>query len=418
MKAAVFLIIAIIVTAVPLAGAQSTINLDANKLIKRAGLYLSPKSGSFQEGSTFDVGIYLDTRGSVLNTVELHISFPKDKLTLVRPLGGRSIIGVWLEAPTFSNVDGTAAFIGIIPNGIKTNSGLIGTMTFRAVSSGEAVINILPNSRVLVNDGVGTEAVVDFGSAVFSVLPKPPEGVLVFSDTHPVQDFWYNNNNPVFNWQKETGVSGFSYLVDTEPLTVPDNSLESTTTTSTAFQNLKDGAWYFHVKAQKNGAWGSATHFATRIDTEPPARFSPKSQIIDSEHVLISFFTTDVLSGIDHYEVGVVDRSQPSIEAPAFVVAESPYQLPDVPDNARVVIRAIDKAGNVRDEALTVRTSLHSYLQANMYLILILLLALVVILLLHYFFGHHLVAHAKRFIALWKKEEAAEDDHNQNGPPR
>lgn len=393
----------------PTVFAQTTINLDAQTLLQKASLSLSPQTGSFQEGSTFDVGVFLDTRGGTMNTVELHISFPPNKLTLIRPLGGRSIIGVWLEPPRYSNTNGTAEFTGIIPNGIKTSNGLIGTLTFRTIASGEVTVKISSNSKVLVNDGVGTEAIVDLGRAVYTIVPKPPEGVTVFSETHSIQDRWYNNNNPVFTWQKDPGVSDFSYTIDTEPFTVPDDAVVSGNTTA-SFQKLKDGIWYFHIKARKNGVWGSTTHFAVHIDIAPPAKFYPEKQIIDANHVLVSFFTTDVLSGIDHYEVGVIDRSQPAIEAPAFVPAESPYQLPKVPGNASVVIRAIDQAGNVRDVTITVHTSLYLYLQNHAWFVWILFVIFLTLAIIHYFFRHHVTLHAKRLIALWKKEEKKEHE--------
>ncbi|MDO8493138.1 MAG: cohesin domain-containing protein [bacterium] len=386
---------------------ETTINFDAQALQQKAALSLSPITGSFQEGSTFDVGIFLDTRGGTMNTVELHISFPPDKLALIKPLGDRSIIGVWLEPPKYSNTSGTAEFNGIIPNGIKTTNGLIGTLTFRAMAPGQATVKILNNSKVLINDGVGTEAITDLGRSSYTLVPKPPEGVTVFSETHPIQDRWYNNNNPVVTWDQDVGVTSFAYTIDTEPATVPDGS--STTSGNTvAFPKRKDGVWYFHIKAFKNGVWGSATHFALHIDTAPPADFRPEAQIIDANHVLISYFTTDILSGVSSYEVGVIDRSQPAIESPAFVPAESPYQLPKVPGNANVVVRAIDRAGNVKDVTIPVRISLNMYLQDNTYLIWLLSLIMLGLGVFHYFFRHHLVAHARRFMALWKKEEEQE----------
>ena len=40
----------------------------------------------------------------------------------------KSIIGVWVEPPAYDNSRGTV--IGVIPNGITTSSGLIGTILF------------------------------------------------------------------------------------------------------------------------------------------------------------------------------------------------------------------------------------------------------------------------------------------------
>lgn len=386
-----------------------TVYLDAQSLVGRASLVFSPKAGTFQEGSVFDVQVFLDTRGQSVNTVELHVSFPTDKLFLVRPSGDKSIIGLWLEPPKYSNTDGRASFIGVIPGGIVTNSGLISTLTFRTKAAGTAVVKVASTSRVLMNDGLGTDAEVDYGRASYSVTAKPPDGIAVFSETHPIQDRWYNNNNPILQWDKDGEAVDFSYTLDNQPFTVPDNVVD-TQDALKQFQNLKDGVYYFHIKARKNNVWGVPTHFALHIDAHPPASFRPSVDFIDSGHVLISFFTTDLLSGLDHYEVGVIDSSQPSTEAPAFVPAESPYQLPSVPDNANVIVRAIDRAGNVRDSRISVSPSSHRFLQKYASFFLAGTLVLLLLMILHYFFGHHLIAHFKRLMAAWKKEETKHRD--------
>ena len=59
------------------------------------------------------------------------------------------------------------------------------------------------------------------------------------------------------------------------------------------------------------------------------------------------------MAGIAHYEVAVIDKTEPPLESPVFIEAESPYQLPKlISGYLRIVVRAIDKAGNVRDETL------------------------------------------------------------------
>lgn len=386
---------------------SAQVHLNASDLLRKASLSFSPHGGTFQAGSVFDVQTFLDTRSNSINTVELHISFPPDKLFLVRPSGDKSIIGLWLEPPKYSNTDGTASFVGIIPGGIVTNSGLISTLTFRAKAAGEAVVKVTLQSRVLMNDGLGTDAVVDYGRATYTISPKPPDGISVYSETHPIQDKWYNNNNPIIQWDKDSDSVDFSYTLDNQPFTVPDNIVD-TKDALMQFPNLKDGVYFFHIKAHRNNVWGVPTHFALRIDTQPPAKFTPKADFIDSEHVLISFYTTDLLSGIDHYEVGVVDTSQPSTEAPAFVPVDSPYQLPVAPDNANVIVRAIDRAGNVQDSTLPVSPSINRLSQRYAFTLLTMLAALLLLMILHFFFGHHFIRHMERFIALWKKEEEAE----------
>ncbi len=393
--------------------AQNVVNLSAPALIPKAALFPLPGNATFLEGSTFDVPIFLDTRGNSVNTVELHIKFDSSKLSIIRPSGDKSIIAVWLEPPTYSNTNGTAKLVGVIPNGIITESGLIATITFKALVPGQGTVSIAQNSRVLLNDGLGTEALPEFGRGVYAITPKAPEGPKVFSETHPFQDKWYNNPNPVLAWDKEQGVTAFSYILDDKPFTIPDNDSEGEDT-SKGYENLPDGLWYFHIKALKRGIWGAATHFLVRIDTSPPAEFTPTFEILgtqDANRVLISFFTTDALSGINHFEVGVIEKSQPPTESPVFIQAESPYQLPRIiTSDLRVIARVIDNAGNVRDEPLDIVIKAPSPPPKRLadYAIQILIGSLALILLLfilHYLIGHKVIAHMREGLRLAKEEE-------------
>ena len=345
-----------------------TINLDASELVPKdesrlalpkAEIFLSPRSGSFTDGSTFDGPILLNTRGSNVNAVEVRINYDKNKLSIVKPSSGKSIIGVWVEPPKYDNTKGTASYVGVVPGGITTSSGLLGTITFKVLRVGSAVVSIGSNSNVLLNDGLGTKTAVSLGRAEYSLIAKPPEGVNIFSETHSFPDEWYNNNSPIISWDKDEGVDGFSFILNNEPSTIPENTTNSTST-SQSFQDLKDGLWYLHVKASKKDVWGATGHFLLKIDTTPPAMFRPEANyllaaVILTERVVVSFFTTDNLSGIDHYEVGVIDKSQPVTVSPVFVQTESPFQVPFNKGNSmQVVVRAVDKAGNVRDGAVDI----------------------------------------------------------------
>ncbi len=384
----------------------SAVNFDASQLNAVPQVFFSPATASVLEGSTFDVSVFVNTKQLSINTIELHLAFDPNKMIIVSPSAGKSIIGIWVQPPTYSNSNGTVTLSGVIPGGITTGGGLITTITFKAIATGNAAITIGHGSRILANDGLGSEVQSDFGRAQYSILTVPPEGPQVFSDTHPFSEQWYNNNSPVFGWIKNPDFTDFSYLLDNKPFTVPDNN-QITQDTSVSFPNLQDGLWYFHVKAKKQGVWGKTTHFLVRIDTTAPAAFSPKVEALNSwNRALISFFTTDDLSGVDHYEVGVLQKSASAHESPVFVQTESPYQLPlNATGDLKVVVRAFDKAGNVKDAAVDVfattskTTTVMSLLRQNLLFIILFLLVLV-----HFFFRHKIIAHTKRIFAFIKQE--------------
>lgn len=417
-------IVAILLVALALPANAQTITINANSLLPHVEVSFSPRAGSFVEGSTFDVPILINTHGAAINGVDIKIAYDASRLTVIKPSSGTSIVGVWVEPPAYDNTRGTASYVGVIPNGITTNSGLLGTITFQARRTGPAAVSVRSDSSILLNDGLGTQAQTDLGRATYTVVAKAPEGVQIFSDTHPFQDNWYNNNSPIMSWVQDPGVTGFSYGIDHVPSTVPGNTITDAGTTK-GFENLGDGLWYFHIKAYKNGVWGTTGHFLVRIDTAPPAEFKPRADYVVAaavlvERTLLSFFTTDSLSGIDHYEVGVIDKSQPTTVSPVFVQTESPFQVPAGSTvGQRVIVRAVDKAGNIRDASVDIQPPLliSRFIQDYLvYILAFIVMAGLVGLIIHYLVGHHILRHIRRAFAIVREEEQAEEKQ-QNVQP-
>ncbi len=323
-----------------------------------ASLYLSPNSGTFYVRNTFDVSIFVNTGGENVNAVQVDLKFDPKKLQIASPTAGRSFISVWISQPTYSNIEGKASFRGGIPSpGINTSAGLVSTITFRAIAPGETTITFLDSSRALLDDGKGTNILTSRGRGVYNLRIPPPEGPEVFSPTHSDQNKWYKNNNPTFSWVKEEGIETFSYSLDHDPQGVPD-SIPEGDFTLISFTDLEDGIWYFHVKAKKAEVWGGTSHYLVQIDSTPPASFTPEITPFPQTSVsqpIVSFFTTDALSGLDHFEIKVIDINPDREEKGAgfFIEVSSPYKLPALePGKYMVVVRAFDNSGNWRDESV------------------------------------------------------------------
>jgi hypothetical protein len=383
--------------------AEDIVNFNAPTLQPKSELFITPRSGNFLVGSTFEAPIYIDTKGNNINAINLKISFDPNKLTIVKPSSGKSIFGIWIETPGYDNVKGTASLVGVIPGGIVTSSGLIGTITFKAKASGSTRVNITNYSSANLNDGLGSEVELTRIGATYTIDQKPPEGMTISSETHPSQDRWYNNNNPILNWSIEDGNIGYSITFDNSPNTIPPNEINSTES-SKAYENIKDGIWYFHVKANKNGVWGNTSNFQVKIDTTAPAVFTPNVNTIKdngkNKKYLVSFLTTDSLSGINHYEVGIINKKEADTMSPVFTETESPYLIPlDTSNNLRVIIRAFDNAGNLHDASVDLYPgyNLISILKDySMYILSLLIILMLLELTLHYLFGHHVLSNFKK----------------------
>lgn len=319
-------------------------------------LYLGPSGGTFTVGSTFTVSLYLNTGGSSINAIEANLSFPPDKLQVVTPSAGKSLIEIWVNQPSFSNENGTLRFQGTVPSpGINTESGLISTVTFRVKSTGQAIIKILDDSRVLLNDGKGTDALGQVTNGIYNFVLPPPAGPIVNSPTHPDQEKWYQTDSVVFNWEHISGVEGFSYILSDSPIDLPDDISEGVKN-SVTYKGLPSATYYFHIKSLRAGTWGGVSHYAVNIDNVPPAAFSieisPGTRT-SNRFPVISFETTDSVSGIDRYELKFISLSK-NLEAedlavgtPFFIEATSPYSRELGFGSYDVVVRAFDRAGNL-----------------------------------------------------------------------
>jgi hypothetical protein len=322
-----------------------------------ATLFLSPSQGANTTDSTFTVSIVVNTEGEFVNALDLFVAFPAGKLQVVSPSTGSSIISIWTSQPSFDNLKGTLHFQGGIPNpGINTQHGVISTITFRMKVVGPANVRFLDNSKVLLNDGKGTDVLrATSGGLYVGVLP-PPAGPIVSSPTHPDQGLWYSDTVATFDWANEAGVEGYSYVLNDEPAAIPDDISEGVASEA-VYENMGSGRHYFHVKAFKGGVWGGVTHYAVLVDAEPPADFPVKispGERTTSTIPIINFQTTDTLSGLDFYEIKIVRLDAPNDAQAAtqdfFVEATSPYTPELAIGKYELIVRAYDRAGNVREE--------------------------------------------------------------------
>jgi hypothetical protein len=351
-------------------------------------VYISPRMGTFSVGATFNVGVYINTKNQNINTINLDLQFDPKKISVIKPTGGNSIMGVWIDAPVYDNKQGSIHMSGVVPEGINTNAGLITNIAFKVLSAGDTQISLKNTTEVLLNDGMGTKSGINLSKSNLTFVRAEMESVLISSDTHPFQDAWSNNNNPTFSWESNgSNILGYSVILDSNPNTEPPvviNNIEN----NKSFTNLKDGIQYLHVKANINGVWSKTAHFAVRIDTTTPDEFKPNVNLLSNsdgvKQYMVFFNTNDDTSGIDHYEVGIVNTKNKNA-LPIFVQAESPYVLPlNTDKDSQVVIKAFDAAGNTREEYVS--TSL------NIKNIILIILGCVIFLLLvlHYLFGHHI----------------------------
>ena len=327
-------------------------------LAKAATLYLAPSSQTVYQGDTFIVEARLNTEGKEINTVAADLVFP-DLLEAVDFSEGNSILTLWPKRATIA-AQGLISFVGGVPQGF-IGDGLILKVTFKAKESGTALIDLGENSKVLLNDGKGTEASLMFLEGNYTIVKKSDELPRISSRTHSDQNKWYSNPTLHIGWDWSEDIL-YGYLLSHDPSAIPDEipdepEGELMWIGDMKYRNLEDGIYYFHLRQtakneQQELIWTPRATFRAMIDTLAPEEFTPKigeDKAVFEGKYFLSFATKDGLSGIDHYEVQEVPRKLTRNDAKEeWKVAESPYLLEDQNLVSIIKVKAVDKAGNER----------------------------------------------------------------------
>lgn len=324
-----------------------------------ATLGLLPANTTISVDSTITEIVLVSSNDQAMNAISGTISFPADLLQVVSVSKANSVLSLWVQDPTFSNIDGTISFSGVVPNpGYTGGRGQVFSIQFRGKKVGTAAVLFSPSPQVLANDGNGTDILTGTNSAVITVIastpaptPHPSPTVntdllaRITSSTHPDQTQWYKLPHAVFDWTNAQGVSavrlGYDKNADGKPSVLYSDPI------SHKEIDLEDGIWYFHVQEKDSDGWGPVSTYRVQIDTVPPLPFTvmfPNGTMAQSGGTVTTQFTAlDELSGTDHYQIAVDGKE--------FAVSTDeggrPYDVSGDPGIHMFLVRAYDKAGNV-----------------------------------------------------------------------
>ena len=151
------------------------------------------------------VPIYLDTQFEEINAVEVYVNF-SDNLVFRDYLDGKSIITHWIEKPHLQSSDVRRPqiqieFSGIVAGGISGRNLNLVELVFEAKESGIAKIEIDKNSKVLLNDGLGTKTKLIALSQSFNILEIKGLPEIKIKDNFPPEPFkiYLTRNKEIFN---------------------------------------------------------------------------------------------------------------------------------------------------------------------------------------------------------------------------
>lgn len=220
----------------------------------------------------------------------------------------------------------------------------------RAVS----LVAILALAPAMVVTDVSFAQVGDCWTPMHATTGLGPPIATLSSSTHPLEDNWYADAAPVFDWSAGGAgdIAGYSFVVDQSPDTVPDATSEGGTAWASC-AGLADGVWYFHVRAEDGlGCWGPTATRIVRVDTTAPVTGDDVASDWCNRAVVVTMTGSDAGSGVASTEYstdggGTWTRgSQTTVAAPADHSNDGVHTI---------LYRSTDGAGNLEvDKATTV----------------------------------------------------------------
>ncbi|HET6475023.1 MAG TPA: Ig-like domain repeat protein [Thermoleophilia bacterium] len=121
------------------------------------------------------------------------------------------------------------------------------------------------------------------------------------SSSHPDDTAWYADAAPTFEWTvsaDESGVYGYSFLIDESLHTVPDARTTGTDPNWTS-PGQGDGTWYFHVRAaDAAGNWGPMARLRVKIDTTGPVTSDDATGAWSQTPVTVNLSAVDAGAGV------------------------------------------------------------------------------------------------------------------------
>lgn len=322
------------------------------KLSSAATLFLSPSSGTYGASDKISVSVKVNTEGQSVNAIDGTIGFNPGNLEVLNVSKG-PIVNLWVQEPSYSNKTGSVNFGGVVLNpGYIGSSGNILTIVFMAKEEGKADVNFKAGS-VLANDGYGTNVLKAMNGATFNIGAEGVQqsqssvvaGLEISSSTHPDQNKWYSNNDPVFQFKFPSDARELNLVLSRKEASTPQIKY-APPISEKILEDVDEGIWYLHANYRDKSGLSQTLAYKFQIDTGLPENFrvskkNPNDTINPSPRYELS--ADDGMSGIDRYEAKIDGGEWITLSADD----SGNYALPlQTPGKKLLTLRAYDKAGN------------------------------------------------------------------------
>ena len=332
-----------------------------------ASFYLSPPTGVYEVGESFEVRVMIDPGTYSVNAVEGDINFRDSRVELLDISTENSALGIWTEEPSVSDDGERVSFGGGKTEPFSGNAVSVFTLTLKGRNEGVSQIGF-DSGSIMAPDVTGTQNVVSemvSGSYTFvsspaeEKIPEPefmategaPDKPVVTSDTHKDEDVWYPDRDISFSWDLPEDVIDVRAELDQKSFMIPQESLGKVD--SVEYEDVLDGEWFFHIQFKNEKGWSEVYRRSVLVDSTSPESFElEKVKREDKTDPMVEFSVSaiDEISGIDHFLFSIDGLKEQKFSAFEDKIEFGPIS----PGVHTIMARAFDKAGNTRLESLIV----------------------------------------------------------------
>ncbi|KAA0206823.1 hypothetical protein EDM68_00645 [Candidatus Uhrbacteria bacterium] len=306
-------------------------------------------------GTTFRVNLVISGAKDV-DTVRFVGTFPADLLELQGMANGSALPN---RSPGSGSGNGSFN-LGAFSLGAAVNGGAtVGTLTFRAKKTGEAVISLVSGTTIL---SAGESQLTGQGGLRIAITEAPPPSeapaipvpetkITLASPSHPNENAWYANRTVAVTWDV-TGRRPQAVYIGFDQ--APEGPAEERRAERGEIAHTvpHDGVWYAHLVVRFSATEIERRDFRFQVDTTPPRAFAvvaDHTDVVPTTPNALRFAALDDASGVRAYDVWINDVHVTSTAENAFAL----IRLPAGEYAARV--RATDAAGNSAEATTSFR---------------------------------------------------------------
>jgi hypothetical protein len=319
--------------------------------IYNSTIKLEPDNDVIDQSAEQHIAIQVATGGEAINAVQAEVDYDPDKIKVADIITANSFCSQNLFVE--KNIDNTKGVVtiicGIPSPGFTGPGGVIAELLIQPIKKGAFSLNFATSTQVLANDGLGTDVLRQAVGGSYLVenflnsgkTVTSSKAILLFSPTHPNSNRWYNSRAIDIFWVPLSGYD-YYYLLDNSSSTVPAGEF-STKENEVNLSVNKDGVYYFHILAVKNGVALPAVNYKIMIDDTPPPApviLASATKVKVGDLVRFQFSGSNNLSGLAKGFYVKIDNSilfpsGPKLDIP-FLESGRHY----------LTLRVFDKAGN------------------------------------------------------------------------